>query len=489
MDNKKIFIFVLTGLFAIFLLQSVSAAANVTLVTPANYTNSTGTMNINCTTGMHNALFAIIWYNYTHGVADGSVGANVTGGWNLTNQTTVAAGIARNFTNSSVIISGFNDATNYSFWCEVANTSGIHENSSIGIMITGNNSNIAIDNTAPAITLPVYTNATAKKNSTTLTLNISVIDATIGLNWSMCLIDVNGTNQTIVASAGWCNGTIGLRGLTDGYHTLQVYVNDTVNNIGLNESFVVQADTTAPVVSASCSPLSVIVGNTVTCSYSGSDATSGINSSLTTVDSSTPDVSVAGTFTYSCSFTDNAGNSASTSVTYIVRSSDSGGTTESPAWLGTHGVSDEAFEKGYTREIGAKQRVRVRVGTAYHYIGVLSLTETKATIEITSDPIQVILGIGEDVKVDVTDDGFYDIYVILNSIANNKADVTMQKIHEEIPAEEGPVTTTGELEGEEEEEEEEAEETDLTWLWIAIGVVVLAAIIGGGIVVKKKSKQ
>ena len=97
-----------------------------------------------------------------------------------------------------------------------------------------------------------------------------------------------------------------------------------------------------------------------------------------------------------------------------------------------------------------------------------------------------LLGIGEEAKVDVTDDGFYDIYVILNAIANNKANVTMQKIHEEIPAKEGPVTTTGELE--EGEEKEEAEEKDLTLLWIIIGIVVLVAIIGGGIVAKKREQ-
>jgi len=36
---------------------------------------------------------------------------------------------------------------------------------------------------------------------------------------------------------------------------------------------------------------------------------------------------------------------------------------------------------------------------------------------------------------------------------------------------------------------EEAEEKDLTWLWIIIGIIVLAAIIGGGIAVKKRRQQ
>jgi len=44
------------------------------------------------------------------------------------------------------------------------------------------------------------------------------------------------------------------------------------------------------------------------------------------------------------------------------------------------------------------------------------------------------------------------------------------------------------VEEEEEGEGEEAEKKDLTWLWIIIGVVVLAAIIGGGITVKKREQ-
>jgi len=100
------------------------------------------------------------------------------------------------------------------------------------------------------------------------------------------------------------------------------------------------------------------------------------------------------------------------------------------------------------------------------------------------------LDVGEDAKIDVTNDGFYDIYVILNSIVNNKASITIQNIYEEIPEGEGAVSTTGEeVTGGDEEMEEEPEETNLTWLWIIIGVLVLAAIIGGGIAVKKKRQQ
>ncbi|MCX6742563.1 MAG: hypothetical protein NTX24_05355 [Candidatus Pacearchaeota archaeon] len=102
------------------------------------------------------------------------------------------------------------------------------------------------DTTAPTITLPSYTNATLKKNTDTLTLNISVTDA--DTPQSPCFIDVNATNQTIAYSNGWCNGTVALTGLGDGNETIKVYDNDSSGNMRLNNSYVVWIDTTAPTI-------------------------------------------------------------------------------------------------------------------------------------------------------------------------------------------------------------------------------------------------
>jgi len=178
---------------------------------------------------------------------------------------------------------------------------------------------VGIDTTAPVITLPVYTNATFKKNTSALTLNISVIDASSGETNSACIFDINGTNQTVAVSNEWCNITVGnLTGLADGNQTISVYVNDTMNNLGLNNSFVVFTDTTDPLPTADCTPTNPTDnGEIVTCSCSGTDATAGINSSLTTAGTSTV-TSTAGTTSYICSLTDYAGNTATSITTYTV---------------------------------------------------------------------------------------------------------------------------------------------------------------------------
>jgi PGF-pre-PGF domain-containing protein len=108
------------------------------------------------------------------------------------------------------------------------------------------NRTFTIDTVAPIINLSDYANGTIKANTDTLTLNVSVTDATT--NSVACKIDINGTNQTSAVSSGWCNITNGfLTNLADGNRTINIYVNDSAGNWGLNNSFVVKIDTNSPI--------------------------------------------------------------------------------------------------------------------------------------------------------------------------------------------------------------------------------------------------
>ena len=165
--------------------------------------------------------------------------------------------------------------------------------------------------------------------------------------------------------------------------------------------------------------------------------------------------------------------------------SDGFSSTSSSFWIATHAINDEQFKKGYTKELVAKSRLRVSVENEYHYVGVVGLTETKATINVSSTPMQVILTIGQDAKFDINDDDVYDIYVMLNSIENNMANITIQKISEAIPkGGEAPIKTEGEITSTGGEEKPIEEKQNLTWLYLVIGIILV--IIAVGIVLKKR---
>jgi len=143
---------------------------------------------------------------------------------------------------------------------------------------------------------------------------------------------------------------------------------------------------------------------------------------------------------------------------------------------------------GYTKELPAKNRIKVSFDGEAYYIGVVEVRENNVTINVSSDPIQVVLGIGDDARFDVTNDSYYDIYLKVNSINNNKVNLSVRKIHELVPEGAGKVQTSGEVVGGSEEKKEHvpelAEESarEFSWfVWLgAIGGLIFFVVAGVG---------
>ncbi len=302
-------------------------------------------------------------------------------------------------------------------------------------------------------------------------------------NWS------NGWHANYTNSSYTNNTAINVTtdGIEDGYYIWGIGCVDVGTNENWSANRTITIDTIAPTASVTCTPSSVSAGTNVVCTCLGTDATSGINSSLTTANS-TRSTSSVGSFTYTCDVTDNAGNTASTTATYTVTSSSGSGVTSS-TWTNTYSIADTLFEKGHSKELGSKARMKFKVNNEYHHVGVKSISGDKATIEIASDPVEILLGIGEDAKLDLTEDNFYDLYVLLNSISNNKVNLTIQKINEEIPEEiqDPSIDTSGELLDQDDEDQDIGDKKSFIWLWILgiILILIMLIIIG----MRKKYKK
>ena len=189
-------------------------------------------VNVNQPIDNYNTSSQTIAFNATAydnvNVTNISLYGNWTGSWvaNITNTTPV------NNTLTTFIINNIPEGKY--LWNALAcdNSSNCAFNSS--------NRTFTVDATPPTITLPLYSNLTQKQNTETLTLNVSVSDSLTGLTGSACNIEVNGTNTTIAVSNGWCNTTtIPLTNLNNGNYPIRVYVNDSLNNLGLNDSYYV----------------------------------------------------------------------------------------------------------------------------------------------------------------------------------------------------------------------------------------------------------
>jgi len=159
-------------------------------------------------------------------------------------------------------------------------------------------------------------------------------------------------------------------------------------------------------------------------------------------------------------------------------------------WSNTYTINETEFTEGATKELRKKERVKIMINDESHYVGVISLTTSTATINVSSTPQQAVLITGDVRRFDVTEDGYYDIRVTLNKVVDSvKAELVFKSIHEKV---------TEVTEAEEEEKEEAAEKqkekeleekkVNLLWLlWVVIGIVVVLVIIGLWLIKKKQS--
>ncbi|MBU3912844.1 MAG: hypothetical protein KKE50_02000, partial [Nanoarchaeota archaeon] len=136
------------------------------------------------------------------------------------------------------------------------------------------------------------------------------------------------------------------------------------------------------------------------------------------------------------------------------------------------------FTAGYTKEYSVKHRVTFTIGSTYHSMGVVSLTPTTATINVSSTPQQKTLSIGDEWKVEVSGDNLYDLSVKLNSIANNKANITLQPINESISAAPSTPATPSEPETTPAPEEQVEKSIFSTlWFWVLLLAIIIIIVI------------
>lgn len=501
--DKKILLLVFCGMFLVICSYSISATftTGVNITSPANYSNYSTWINFSVTYDpviIANVTNVTIYYNNT-ATTWTSIGTLTV----CSNDST--AGNCTGYLSVASIDSGI-----YTFNATVWNITLGNYNAHISAYM------VTVDNTPPSV-IDLKINVTNYANFSTgldrVNFTVNVTDALLGVDTILFNI-TNSAGDQVNWSVGRSSGNlyyndVNTTSYLDGVYTITIYANDSyVNNTNSSESIVFRIDNTAPTgLSIARTTYS---RTSLTLTGSASDATTGLTScsidrsgaTITRLTATTWTITETGlgcstSYDYIMTCTDemslSAASSSSSFSTDACAAGGNGGGGTTPTWTHTYVVNDAQLEVGYNKELGTKERMTVKVGTRTHTVGVTSLTATAANIEVSSDPVLITLNIGGEAKVDLSDDGFYDIQINLLGIANNKADVKVLKINQEVPEGGEPVSTTGEVTpiGEEEEEEEEIvveeeEERSLTWLWIVIGALVVAGVVVWTVANKKK---
>lgn len=168
-------------------------------------------------------------------------------------------------------------------------------------------------------------------------------------------------------------------------------------------------------------------------------------------------------------------------------SSSGGGGGGSSAGGLTYAVNANQFLVGYSKEIGVNDRFKITVADELHYVKLTGLTNTTASINVSSDTQQATLVIGDVRKFDVNSDNNYDLSVKLESInsTSSKATLVIISINEQVTEEIAAMEENKESEAVDVMESEKEIGYNLWWIWVII-IVIVIGIIGAIIIYFKK---
>jgi hypothetical protein len=366
------------------------------------------------------------------------------------------------------------------------------------------------DNVIPAVS--IITPGTAK-NLTTFMLNVSINGT--GTELSKVVINitnssgqVNSTLYNSTTNTANCNATTAGGEfyyctynitLVQGNYTINATAWDYGGSSGNVKSLsqALSVDTTAPVISLSFAhPSNTAFNITITATESGSGISGSCTSSRGTVSGSGTtqyvyasglDCETSYSFTIGC--TDAAGNLGNRTESHTTSTCDSdsgdGGAATTSFWTNSYSPTTAQIQEGFSKGLKKGERVRVKIGTESHYVGIIKLTSTSATINVSSTPQQAVFSVGETKSFEVTEDDYYDIKVKLNSVNSTMANVTVWSVYEKMPAGATTGATTGTTTG----AGNESVTTGATegtaffsstvksyWFWIGLGVVVIIIV-------------
>ena len=431
------------------LVKDITSPYNLTFMgqTPASHANLSQTnipINITSTDNVGISAFQVYLFNATALVNNTNISSLATGGG-------TSFGFV-NFTSLADSASPLNDGVYYVN--VTSNDTSGNFNSTSGTL------KITLDTTVPGIAIALPINNTNSSN-VNLNVNYTVSDVTTSFN---CWYS-NDSYSTNVSLAN-C-GNITTVTWTEGQHNVTVYANDSAGN--LNKSTIrFTIDNQLPSIylsKISSTTTSLLISILAIDSGTGLNGT--CNSSRGTVTGTSniteSSLSCGTSYSYNVTCYDNSGNSNSNlssfstsdcaaAVAAAAPSGGGGGSTSVPAAINL-AVSD-----GYTKQMYVGETLSFKVDNQPHSVYIQGIIADSVVIKLSSEPQIVILKAGEEKKIDLTNDSYYDLFVRLNAVKNGVINLTIKDIHESkttspvpstsadvSPTEEAPSTLEEEL--------------------------------------------
>jgi subtilisin family serine protease len=379
--------------------------------------------------------------------------ANVT--FILSNATSLVYNETKNITgieNNTLFNYTFSQENSYFWGCSASSNSSYSASSG--------NFTFAYDITPPSISINNPRNNSWQNSAN---FNISLNEA------GNCWFSLNNSENVSMSkdSAGLSFNYSSL--LNQELYNASFYCNDTAGNLNSSSLIFFNVDLSKPNVT-SISPASgyseTASLSSIVFKYNASDnlnitkcelilnniSVASNSSAINTTESNITYILSSGIYSWQINCTDEAGNIGNSSSRTLTISSPVVAAANSPGGGGSSGgsstgiiysVSFEQISSGVNKEIEKEDKIKfelnVNGNNEKHLIKIQSLSLNSATLTINSTPMTLTLGIGEEKKINLDSDNYYDLYLKLNSIINSsKANLTIKAIYEKIIVQSAP---------------------------------------------------
>ncbi len=101
----------------------------------------------------------------------------------------------------------------------------------------------------------------------------------------------------------------------------------------------------------------------------------------------------------------------------------------------TYKPNQSQLEDGYEKSLRENWKIQFEFENETRTIKLDNIINKTAIITVSSEPQTFNLTVNQTKKLNLNDDGFYDLQIFLKNITGGKADLIVKSIHEEIPAE------------------------------------------------------
>jgi len=366
---------------------------------------------------------------------------NSTGGWIQSAEELISQNLNHNFTNLS--------DGKYYFNATVSDLAGNTNHTETR--------NFTIHINPPAITIisPV---------------NNSYYNHTIAFNASLnenstCRYSVDGAANLTMSSIDNITFNATNSSISQGTHNVTFSCNDTFNNWNFT-SAMFTFDIAAPVLSSvtpdpssTSADIDYTSNESVNATVKYGTSKTLTSSSSTTSFSASSSVSLSSLsastlYYYNITICDRAANCATNGTYNFTTDAASSGDSSSPGGgsstttaTGTeYSPTSIDLALGYTQQLKKGERIKFTFlsdESGTHRLTLDDLSSDRAYVTITSDPISLILIPKKEKKLNITSSTYYQLSIKLNSIANNKANITIKEINESI----GPSTALNNHQG------------------------------------------